>query len=126
MNTVLDIAWRLAVVAAAVAASVAIVSHDYHGAPTAILVGAILVAAGAIANRGWAVASPVAAAVVYCLVIFAMEGTTFDDERGETMWALVLVVLGGAAFLASIGLLLGLVLRMRAQSLFSPKNDAKG
>src|SRR5687767_4508157 len=127
MQSVVDAVWRLAVVAAAVTACIAIVAEQYDGAPTAVLVGALLVVTGAVVNRGWAAAVPLAAAVVWLVAVFLWQGTTFDDTSSETTWALLLVVFGFAAVLATAALGIGVLLRRAvAQSRFSPQNDANG
>ena len=112
----IDPLWRAAVAVAAVGLAILAVVEDPGVPATVILVAVLLTAGGALANRRWVPMLPLAAAGVWFLWIFVDEGTNLSDTGGETTWALVFVVIGGAALIAAAGLAFGAFLRWAVDS----------
>jgi len=108
---ILDAIWRAAAVIAAVVLSLALVIRDPEETATIAYVALLLAAGGALANRRWAAALPLMAAGLCLLWTLVTEGTNLAEDGGETTWALVLVIMGAAAILATVGLLSGVLVR---------------
>lgn len=120
MSRIVDAAWRVAVVAAAVAAGIALLALDVAMAVHVVAITAVLAAGGALADRLWICWLPFAAALVY-LAGFALSG---GEPGGDFTWTMATVLMLMMAFLAAAGLLAGVALR-RAVAWFRQRNEGR-
>lgn len=121
MSRIVDAAWRVAVVAAAVAAGIALMRLDVAIAVHVVAITAVLAAGGALADRLWIWWLPFAAAIVY-MAGFALSG---GEPGGDFTWTMATVLLLVMAFLAAAGLLTGVALR-RTVAWFRQRGESRG
>src|SRR5687767_11764177 len=125
MRSAGDIVWRTLVVLAATAVGVWIVLDAYHGTWSAILIGAVLVAAGAIAARPWAALVPWLGAAGWLLYVFVRYGADLHEGRSDTTWAMWIAIAGTMAFVAMAGIAVGVAVGMRIADMRDRERPAR-
>ena len=120
-----EVAWRIVVVAAALAAAIGIISVDLAIAPTVVAVVLLVVGAGFATGRWWVMWLPFAGFVGWNLFYLVSEGPELNPNGGELTWEMLVSMQIAVATAVAVVLGLGVWIR-DAYNSFSPKNDAKG